>query len=259
MRFRILSALIVAQMAFSVPMIAQAHAEYDHSDPATGATVAAAPATVTVVFTEELVSQGSSLEVRDSTNTRVDTGNSQVVNATPKNTMTIGLKPGLPPGSYTVAWTTLSADDGDKDSGTFSFSVGVPAPAPAATTPGEKRQDIPAGPSYDITGTVVSLNNNTMMFVTSDVTGQPVTLRLDAKDISRKNITVGDSLSITIGPRQNDIPLIWTVVSQGSRVMENDFGARADFETKNEASEVQNRPDDDEARAKAKHEHGKED
>jgi len=258
MRFRLLSALVMAQMALAVPMIAQAHAEYDHSDPAAGATVATAPATVTVVFTEELVSPGSSLEVRDSTNTRVDAGNSQVANVNPKNTMTIGLKPGLAPGVYTVTWTTVDADDRDTNhSGTFSFGVGVPAPAPAGTS-GEKRKDIAAGPPFDITGSVVSLRNNTMEFVTSDVTGLPTVLRLDASDISRRNISVGEALTITIGPRQNDIPLIWTVVSTGSYTERADFSPNQNA-TENESSHVGNRPDDDEARNKQHHEKGKED
>jgi hypothetical protein len=219
--------------------------------------VATAPATVTVVFTEELASPGSSLEVRDLTNNRVDAGNSQVLNVNPKNTMTIGLKPGLPPGLYTVAWTTLSAADGTTNSGTFSFGVGVPAAPPAAIS-GQKKNDIAAGPPFDITGSVVSLKNDTMEFVTSDVNGLPTVLKLDASNISKRNISVGETLTLTVGPRQNDDPLIWTVVTAGSYTERADFSPNQDA-TQNETSSVGNRPDDDEARNKQHHEKGKED
>jgi len=258
MRTRLFGALILAYVALMAPTLAQAHAEYDHSDPATDATLPTAPSTVTVWFTEELVSQGSSLEVRDAANARVDSGNSRVVDSNPKDSMTIGLRAGLPNGTYTVTWKTVSADDGDEATGAFSFGVGVAPTAPAATTETQKK-DVPSGPAYDVTGTVVSLRGNTMQFLTSDITGYPMVLRIDASNISRRNITSGDSLTLTIGPRVNDIPLAWTVVSQGSKTDKADFGARSEFETKNGSAEVFNRADDDEARAKDKDRRGKSD
>jgi methionine-rich copper-binding protein CopC len=263
MRLRLLSALVLAQMAFSAPLVAQAHSEYDHSDPASGATVATAPTTITVTFTQELTSSGSSLEVRDATNTKVDAGNSQVASTTPKNTMTVGLKTGLPPGLYTVTWKTRSADDGDEDSGTFSFGVGVPAPAvPAAApaAPGQKTPDVFSGPSFDATGTVVSVDdsNNTMEFLTSDITGRPTVIRLDIQPISKRNISKGESMTLTIGPRSDKLPQAWTVVSQGSYTEGADFSPNQNA-TQNESSSPDNRPDDDEARNKQHHEKGKED
>jgi methionine-rich copper-binding protein CopC len=265
MRTRFLSALILAHMAILAPAIvvpttAQAHAEYDRSDPAAGATVSAAPTAVTVWFTEELASQGSSLEVRDAANARVDTGNSHVIDDAPKNSMTIGLRPNLPNGVYTVSWMTVSAEDGDSDSGTFSFGVGVPAPAPAAGTVTERKQDVPAGPPYDVSGTVVSLRGDNLELKTgqTDVTGMDIIIRIDASDISKRNISVGNSITLTVGPRVGDIPKAWVVVSQGSYTEGTDFSPAND-QTRNESSHVKNQADDDEARNKQKHEKGAED
>jgi len=256
MRTRLFGALILAHVALMVPTLAQAHAEYDRSDPAAGATLPAAPSIVTVWFTEELVSQGSSLEVRDAVNARVDSGNSRVVDANPKDSMTIGLRAGLPNGTYTVTWKTVSADDGDEATGAFGFGVGVPAPAPAVSI-GEKKKDVPAGPPYDLSGTVVSLRGNNLELKTGEVdtTGADKIVRIDASDISKRNISVGDSLTLTVGPRQGDIPKAWLVVSQGSYTEGTDFSPAND-QTRNETSHIKNQPDDDEARNKQKHEKG---
>ena len=118
--------------------------------------------------------------------------------------------------------------------------------------------DVASGPSFDITGSVVSLRDNTMEFVTSDVNGLPTVFRLDASNISRRNISKGETLTLTVGPRQNDIPLIWTVVNTGSYTEGADFSPNQNA-TENESSHVGNRPDDDEARNKQHHEKGKED
>ena len=265
MRTRFLSALILAQMAILapaslVPTTALADAaEYDRSDPAAGATIYAAPTAVTVWFTEELVSQGSSLEVRNAANARVDTGNSRVIDDASKNSMTIGLAPNLPNGAYTVSWMTVSAEDGDAGSGTFSFGIGVPAPAPSAETVVRNR-DVPAGPPYDVSGTVVSLRGDNLDIKTgeTDETGMDKVITIDASDISKRNISVGNSITLTVGPRMGDIPKAWTVVSQGSYTERTDFSPAHD-QTRNETSNVKNQADDDEARNKQKHEKGAED
>jgi hypothetical protein len=119
-------------------------------------------------------------------------------------------------------------------------------------------EDVASGPPFDITGSVVSLRENTMEFVTSDVNGLPTVFRLDASNISRRNISRGETLTLTVGPRQNDIPLIWTVVNTGSYTQGADFSPNQDA-TENESSHIGNRPDDDEARNKQHQEKGKED
>jgi copper transport protein len=115
------------------PALVSAHAEYDHSDPADGATLVTPPSMVKVWFTEGVKSgAGSSLKVQNSAGQQVDNSDSKVDTSDPdRQIMTVSLRPGLPSGTYTVAWNTVSADDGEADQGDFSFSVRSAA-APAA-------------------------------------------------------------------------------------------------------------------------------
>jgi methionine-rich copper-binding protein CopC len=102
--------------------------------PAANATVSAAPATVQVTFTETVQTQGSSLAVLGPGGSRVDVGDSRVVQDGIRKTMTISLQPGLEAGVYTVNWTTVSLDDGHDANGSFTFTVASAAtPAPAVT------------------------------------------------------------------------------------------------------------------------------
>ncbi len=130
---------------------ASAHASYVSSDPAAGAVVATAPTTVTVHFAEEVDPKGSSLVVYHETEAKntfsfdeeakeVSTGQTQYPLSDAKS-MTIAMQ-GDGNGIYAVVWKTVSADDGDPDSGVFFFGVGsgnvlgnqTAAPAPTTTT-----------------------------------------------------------------------------------------------------------------------------
>jgi copper resistance protein C len=133
--------------------VASAHASYVSSDPAAGAVVATAPTSVTVHFAENVNPAGangvpSSLQVflkpelkntfySDQDATLVSTGQTQFPLSDAKS-MTIAMK-GAGNGIYEVYWHTVSADDGDPDSGVFFFGLGsgnVLGNAPAAITPG---------------------------------------------------------------------------------------------------------------------------
>ncbi|HEU5369222.1 MAG TPA: copper resistance protein CopC [Ktedonobacterales bacterium] len=114
--------------------VAFAHASYVSSDPAAGAVLAAAPTQVTVRFAENVDPQGSSLVVYhepeakntfsfDAEAKTVSTGQTQFPLSDPKS-MTIAMT-GDGNGIYAVAWKTVSADDGDQDSGVFFFGVGA--------------------------------------------------------------------------------------------------------------------------------------
>jgi methionine-rich copper-binding protein CopC len=114
--------------------VASAHASYESSDPAAGAVVATAPTTVTVHFAEDVDPKSSSLVVyheADAKNTysfdeeakEVSTGQTQYPLSDAK-TMTIAMQ-GDGDGIYAVSWKTVSADDGDEDSGVFFFGVGT--------------------------------------------------------------------------------------------------------------------------------------
>jgi len=128
------SVLLIAVMLGSAG-VASAHAEYDRSDPADGATLAAAPALVQVWFTEELDTKQSTATVSDATGARADAGAVVSLDTADHKLLVITLKPTLSAGTYTVKWHSVSAQDGDADDGSFSFKVGAPTTTPPTTTP----------------------------------------------------------------------------------------------------------------------------
>ncbi|MBN9386483.1 MAG: CopD family protein [Chloroflexi bacterium] len=104
---------------------AYAHAQYDHSNPAAGATLPShqPPTQVQVWFTENIEPKFSSLQVVNTDNQRIDAGNSQPIPGT-TNALQIGLQPNLPDGVYTVIFENVSSDDGHHVKSNFSFVVG---------------------------------------------------------------------------------------------------------------------------------------
>jgi copper resistance protein C len=109
-------------IALALPAVpAQAHAFLDHSSPAVGSTVATAPATVTIWYTEDLEPAFSSMTVTNAAGQRVDLGNPHVPPGHPDE-LQVGLKP-LPPGTYHVSWHVVSVDT-HRTQGTFGFTVG---------------------------------------------------------------------------------------------------------------------------------------
>ena len=114
---------------------AYAHAAFDRSEPAAGATIAASPAAVKVWFTETLA-DGSWLSVLDAQAQQADLNDSAIDSSdSTSKLMAVSLKSDLPVGVYTVKWKSVSADDGDNVTGEFEFSVGHGAPAPAPAPP----------------------------------------------------------------------------------------------------------------------------
>lgn len=121
--------------------VASAHASYVSSNPAAGSVVATAPTQITVHFAENVNPQGkggvpSSLTVwheQDAKNIysfdeeakQVSPANGTQFPLSNAKTMTINMT-GDGNGIYAVSWYTVSADDGDPDSGVFFFGVGNP-------------------------------------------------------------------------------------------------------------------------------------
>ncbi len=112
-------------LAALIPMLlwlatgaASAHAALDHAEPASGATVAAAPQEVTLSFTEKLEPAFSTVTVTDASGQRVDTGDTRVEGSQ----MSVALRPGGS-GTYHVTWRVLSVDT-HKTNGSFTFQVG---------------------------------------------------------------------------------------------------------------------------------------
>ena len=94
-----------------------AHARLQSSTPADNAQLAAAPKTLLLNFSEaaqlavlKLVNDGKEIPIA------LDKS------AKPAQSFTLTL-PALAPGSYTVEWTALAADDGHVTKGKFKFSI----------------------------------------------------------------------------------------------------------------------------------------
>jgi copper transport protein len=105
---------------------AQAHAVLRSSDPADGASVARAPRQVTLTFTERPEPRLSTVQVLDADGRPVQAGKAEPVAGQPfQLQVPLGA---LADGTYTVAWRTVSRDDGHVSGGSFAFGVGVAAP-----------------------------------------------------------------------------------------------------------------------------------
>jgi len=98
-----------------------AHADLASSDPASGATIAAAPAKISITFTEEVAPKLSTIEVLDPMGMRADDGAAQIDDSDPK-VLTIGLK-SMGAGTYKVNWRAIATDDGHKTEGSYQFTV----------------------------------------------------------------------------------------------------------------------------------------
>ncbi|MGW1256098.1 copper resistance CopC/CopD family protein [Streptomyces sp. NPDC002513] len=105
---------------------ASAHAALVGSSPAQGTVVDTAPTQVTLTFSENVALSDGSLQVLDPHGRRVDTGKPSNLSGTIYG---VGVRAGLPKGTYTVTYQVVSADS-HPVSGAFTFSVG----APSATT-----------------------------------------------------------------------------------------------------------------------------
>jgi copper transport protein len=120
---------------------ADAHALLRASDPADGASLDQPPPQVTLTFTERPEPRLSVVHVLDAGGRQVEAGGAAPVAGNPLQ-LRVPLGE-LPDGTYTVAWRTVSRDDGHVTGGAFAFGVGVAAPAAgmagvsaqAATTP----------------------------------------------------------------------------------------------------------------------------
>jgi len=116
--------LLFMSMVFMQPTIVEAHSALVRSEPQDGDVLDNSPAKVTAWFSEELDSEYSTMRVFDSQNNQVDQGDGGVdLNDLDHLSMVAGLPP-LVSGTYKVAWTAVSAEDGDPTQGEFTFSVG---------------------------------------------------------------------------------------------------------------------------------------
>jgi copper transport protein len=127
-----------AAVALTFAPPALGHATLVQTSPADGSSVTAAPATVTLRFSEQVETGLGSIRVLDSAGRRVDT---ETLSRPTPEMVSVGLRAGLPKGTYTVTWRVVSGDS-HPIVGAFVFGIGVTptttviatAPAAAATS-----------------------------------------------------------------------------------------------------------------------------
>ncbi len=135
-RIRAWSALALAVLLGVLGLLvagpAQAHSDLRSSDPADGATLATAPATVSFTFNEPLLDQGNAITVTEvASGQRLTMGPAQVDG----ELVSVSWPEVSPAGEYRAAYRVVSAD-GHPINGTIAFTVAQAAgsaPAPAAT------------------------------------------------------------------------------------------------------------------------------
>ncbi|MFJ7957221.1 copper resistance CopC/CopD family protein [Streptomyces sp. NPDC096319] len=118
------AALLGTLLAGAAP--ASAHAALTGSDPKDGAVVATAPKEVNLTFSEQVAMSPDSIRVLDPSGRRADTGEIRDLCSGSVVRYGVGLRAGLPDGTYTVAWQTVSADS-HPIAGAFTFSIGAPS------------------------------------------------------------------------------------------------------------------------------------
>ena len=124
--YRLLAGLLLATSSLlAAPRVTHAHASPTRAEPGIEQVAPAAPPQLRVWFSEELATQGNSLEVWDSAGARVDRADARVdLNDPDRKLLIVSLNP-LQDGVYNVNWKSMSRDDGHEASGTFRFGVGA--------------------------------------------------------------------------------------------------------------------------------------
>jgi copper transport protein len=126
-----------------VPSAVSAHAILEGSSPQRGATLREQPRAVTLRFSESVEGNFGAVRVFDAHAKRVDDGRT-IHPGGSGSKLSVGLRAGLPGGTYVATYRVISADS-HPVSGGLVFSVGAPGAA-AAPTVSELIGDSRAGP-----------------------------------------------------------------------------------------------------------------
>ncbi len=110
--------------------IAYAHATLVRADPSPNSVLSVSPSSLTLWFDEELDPQFSTVSLIDKNQSGVDLKN--VKFSADRKQMSVGVRPNLPPGAYTVSWRALSAVDGHVTKGIFAIFIGAASAGQAA-------------------------------------------------------------------------------------------------------------------------------
>ncbi len=127
-RRSVVAVVLATLILLLVPGFASAHAELDTVSPKDKSTVEGTP-TIKMTFTETLDPAKSSITLVDSGGAIID--GSSVATPGASKTMTFTPNGDLAPGTYTIRWTSASAQDGDIARGTTTFTVTAPSTSPS--------------------------------------------------------------------------------------------------------------------------------
>lgn len=105
---------------------AAAHADLVSSSPSDGAVIAGEPQQVTLVFSEQVTLNLSSVRVIGPDGRRVDSGAPQAAGSD-GDSVAVDLAADSQQGTFVLNWHATAADDGHATSGTLAFSVGAPS------------------------------------------------------------------------------------------------------------------------------------
>jgi methionine-rich copper-binding protein CopC len=114
------SCALAGAVALGAPGVALAHAHLKSAAPAENATVASAPSTLHLHFSEGLNLTFTGIAVTAADGTKVALGKASL--ADDGKTLNVPVKNPLAAGAYTVKWHALS-QDGHKTKGSYTFTV----------------------------------------------------------------------------------------------------------------------------------------
>jgi len=135
-------------LLFLFPAHSHAQAILLRSDPIQSAILNSAPTRVRMWFSDDLSSTSAAIVTLS--NRRIDL-HSAHISPTDSHEMDVALQPLLVPGTYSVLWTTQSADDGSVLRGSFLFSVTEPdgtVPNTNGPLPGQNSSNLLDGPTF---------------------------------------------------------------------------------------------------------------
>jgi methionine-rich copper-binding protein CopC len=138
-RLLLTSAAVLAAALCGPASLALAHVRPQTTSPTAGARLDASPAQITLNYDGVYVPNGSSVSVLDGTGAPVPTA--QDPPASSPRATTLHPASDLPPGPYTVDWTTVDSQDGHEAQGFYTFVVNG---GPAGIVNGMAQQQKPA-------------------------------------------------------------------------------------------------------------------
>jgi copper transport protein len=183
-------ASVALVLVLGLPAAAGAHANLVSSDPSSGATLATAPGTMTLGFSEAPDLALSAVELLTTAGAQVPTGTPTLDGS---RTLVVPITGTLADGVYTVTWRVVSAVDGHVTAGAFPFGVGTSptSGAVAAATTTTTSEPTPLS-----VASLSLLYAGSMLVVAGAVVGVWV---LDGGPTSRRRIAAWAAVAAAIG------------------------------------------------------------